>query len=38
MTIMQMNVKNAVTSYSEGHESDNAALQIMVTDMESDDT
>ena len=29
--------QNAVTSDSEGHESDNAALQIMATDMESDD-
>ena len=38
MTIMQMNVKNAVTSDSEGHDSDNAALQIMASDMESDDT
>ena len=27
----------AVTSYSEGHESDNAALQIMASDMELDD-
>ena len=30
--------QNAVTSDSEGHDSDNAALQIMATDMESDDT
>ena len=29
--------QNAITSDSEGHESDNAALQIMATDMESDD-
>ena len=29
--------QNAVASDSEGHESDNAALQIMATDMESDD-
>ena len=29
--------QNTVTSYSEGHDSDNAALQIMATDMESDD-
>ena len=29
--------KNAVTSDSEGHDSDNAALQIMATDMGSDD-
>ena len=29
--------QNAVTSDSEGHDSDNAALQIMATDMESDD-
>ena len=29
--------QNAVTSDSEGHDSDNAALQIMVTDRESDD-
>ena len=29
---------NAITSDSEGHDSDNAALQIMATDMESDDT
>ena len=29
--------QNAVISDSEGHDSDNAALQIMVTDMESDD-
>ena len=29
--------QNAVTSDSEGHGSDNAALQIMATDMESDD-
>ena len=28
---------NAITSDSEGHESDNTALQIMATDMESDD-
>ena len=28
--------QNAVTSDSEGHDSDNAALQIMATDMESD--
>ena len=28
---------NAITSDSEGHESDNAALQIVATDMESDD-
>ena len=28
---------NAITSDSEGHESDNAALQIMATNMESDD-
>ena len=27
----------AVTSESEGHESDNAALQIMATEIESDD-
>ena len=30
--------QNAVTSDSEGHESDNAALQIMATEIESDDT
>ena len=30
--------QNAVASDSEGHESDNAALQIMATDMEPDDT
>ena len=30
--------QNAVTSDSEGHESDNAALQIMATGMELDDT
>ena len=30
--------QNAVTSDSEGHESDNAALQIMASDIESDDT
>ena len=29
--------QNAVTSDSVGHDSDNAALQIMATDMESDD-
>ena len=29
---------NASTSDSEGHESDNAALQVMATDMESGDT
>ena len=29
--------QNAVTSDSEGHDSDNVALQIMATDMESDD-
>ena len=29
---------NAITSGSEGHESDNAALQIMATDIESGDT
>ena len=29
--------QNAVTSDSKGHDSDNAALQIMATDMESDD-
>ena len=29
---------NAITSDSEGHESDNAALQVMATDMESGDT
>ena len=28
---------NAITSDSDGHELDNAALQIMATDMESDD-
>ena len=31
-----MNVKNAVTSDSEGYDSDNAALQIMATEIESD--
>ena len=36
MTITQMNVQNAITSDSEGHESDNAALKIMATYMESD--
>ena len=30
-------MSNAVTSDSEGHDSDNAALQIMATDMEPDD-
>ena len=30
--------QNAVTSDSEGHDSENAALQIMASDMESDDT
>ena len=30
--------QNAVTSDSEGFDSDNAALQIMATDIESDDT
>ena len=30
--------KNTVASDSEGHESDNAALQIMATGMELDDT
>ena len=29
--------QNAVASDSEGHDSDNAALQIMATDMEPDD-
>ena len=29
--------QNAVTSDSEGHDSDNAAVQIMATDMKSDD-
>ena len=29
---------NAITSDSEGHESDNAALQVMATNMESGDT
>ena len=30
--------QNAITSDSEGFDSDNAALQIMATDIESDDT
>ena len=30
--------QNAVTSDSEGHQSDNPALQIMASDIESDDT
>ena len=30
--------QNAVTSDSEGFDSDNPALQIMATDIESDDT
>ena len=29
--------QNAVASDSEGHDSDNAALQIMATDIEPDD-
>ena len=29
---------NAITSDSDGHESDNAALQVMATDIESGDT
>ena len=31
-------MSNSVSSDSEGLDSDNAALQIMATDMESDDT
>ena len=30
--------QNAVVSGSEGYDSDNAALQIMATEIESDDT
>ena len=30
--------QNAIASDSEGFDSDNAALQIMATDIESDDT
>ena len=37
MTSNTNECQNAVTSDSEGHESDNAALQIMATYMESDD-
>ena len=29
---------NAITSDSEGHESDNTALQVMATNIESSDT
>ena len=38
MITRQVNFKTAVASDSEGYDSDNAALQIMATDIESDDT